>query len=454
MSDQAKDSGRGSFATHLGFIFAAVGSAVGLGNIWKFPYITGEYGGGAFVLFYLLCIALVGLPLMYAELIIGRRGGKDVLGAMRDLTKQGGVLGSIISWVTGLMAVCSGFFILSFYSVVAGWAIHFLWLSGTGLNLGEGGGKAAFDGLAGSFGLSALWHTLFMIATVAIVQRGVHGGIERICRILMPALFGILALLLVYVAFTGGLGESLAFLFAFDASKLTTEAMLEALGHAFFTLSLGMGAMVTYGSYLKRETHVVRDGFVIAILDTLIALMAGAVIFAVVFSHDGEPAGGPGLVFQTLPDLFSDMPGGIVVAIAFFLLLIFAALSSAISLLEVVVAYFVDEWGLSRTKASIVMGGLIWLLGLACAMPNWKVFSLLDDATTRYMLPAGGLLIAIAAGWFVTKENRESGFEGLGSLSGPLRIGWTISIRFVTPILVIIVLASKTAIGRHLFGLE
>jgi NSS family neurotransmitter:Na+ symporter len=433
-------SERASFRSNFGFIMAAAGSAVGLGNIWKFPYITGEYGGGAFVLVYLVCIALVGLPLMYAELIIGRRGGSDVMGSLRTLI-GGTPAGGGVAAATGLMAVASGFLILSFYSVVAGWAIHFLAVSLGLIAMAEGGAGPTFEAVAGSPGLSALWHTCFMALVVGTVVFGVEKGIERICRTIMPALLAILLLLFVYVGATGGLGESLAFLFAPDFSKLSGDAVLEALGHAFFTLSLGMGAMITYGSYLGRDEHVVRDGIAVAFLDTLIALLAGAVIFAVVFAGDGEPGAGPGLVFVTLPNLFQSMPGGSVVAIAFFVLLIFAAWSSGISLLEVVVAWLVDTWKLPRLPAALGAGALIWALGLTAA--KWgAVIDALDNVTTKYMLPGGGLLVAIAAGWLLSKADREAGFVHLPRGEALAR-GFTVIIRFVTPVLVLAVILGK-----------
>ena len=464
MTDQetGKESSRGSFGTRFGFLMAAAGSAVGLGNIWKFPYITGEYGGGAFVLVYLGCIAIVGLPLMYAELIIGRRGGSDVFGALKNLTEKSGAPGgTVVASVTGVMAVLSGLLILSFYSVVAGWAIHFLGVS-AGVVPGQGGAEATFTALFASFEWSAGWHTVFMIVTVVVVSGGIHGGIEKICSRLMPALIGILILMLVYVAFTGGLGDSLAFLFAPNFDKLSIEAVVEALGHAFFTLSLGMGAMVTYGSYLKSDRGIVRDGVVIALIDTGVALLAGTVIFAVVFAGGKEAGAGPGLVFITLPDLFDSMPGGTLIAIAFFVLLIFAALSSAISLLEVVVSFLVDRFGVDRKAAAAGMGLAIWGLGLLSANSSLKfgipgalsgflgggeeaMLDILDNLTTRVMLPLGGVLIAIAAGWLITKQDREAGFEHLEGGKTYAK-AWTLLIRFVAPVLVLFVLLVKAEI--------
>ncbi|MCA9751890.1 MAG: sodium-dependent transporter [Gemmatimonadetes bacterium] len=445
----ANGTGRAHWGSRLGFVLAAAGSAVGLGNIWKFPYITGEYGGGAFVLFYLLCILVVGLPLMYAELIIGRRGGKDPLGALRALTAHAGPGAKALSVFTGILSVAGGFLILSFYSVVAGWAIHFLLVSFGVFPLGEGGAGAAFGALVGDPKLSSLWHTVFMLLSIVVVARGVHDGIERACSILMPALVGILVLLLVYVGMRGGLAEAVTFLFRPNFHALKPEGMLEALGHAFFTLSLGMGAMITYGSYLSRDSTVVRDGVAVAVLDTVIALLAGLVIFSVVFAAGKEPGQGPGLVFVTLPDLFASMPGGTFVGAAFFFLLIFAAWSSAISLLEVVVTFSIDEFGLTRHKAAWVFGAVIWGLGLASAFRG-SVLDFLDNLTTRYMLPIGGIAIAIAAGWLVKKEDREAGFRDLGA-SGPLFAAiWTVIIRFVSPVAVGLVVLQK--IGVLKFG--
>ncbi len=437
-------SQRGGFASNFGFIMAAVGSAVGLGNIWKFPYITGEYGGGAFVVVYLVCIALVGLPLMYAELIIGRRGGRDILGALRNLTTSKGQAGRLFSYFTGLLAVTAAFLMLAFYSVVAGWTLYFFALS---LGLISGvtfGDPTVFATMSGTPRTAAICHTLFMLMTIGVVTLGVHRGIEFLCKTLMPLLFAILIALLGYVAYTGGLGESLEFLFEPDFEKLTSSAVLEALGHAFFTLSLGMGAMVTYGSYLKEERRVIRDSVAIAALDTIVALLAGTVIFAVVFRADLEPSAGPGLLFQTLPGLFLKMPGGAFVASAFFGLVAFAAWSSAISLLEVVVAYAVDEFKLPRWLAAWSIGGCVWLLGVACAVGvaigDTPLQDGLDDLVSRYLLPIGGLLIAIAAGWFVLPADTLSGFRHMPRLGATLGGIWQFLIRFVTPVLVSLVL--------------
>jgi NSS family neurotransmitter:Na+ symporter len=431
---------RGSFSSNLAFILAAAGSAVGLGNIWKFPYITGEYGGGAFVLVYLACVLLIGLPLMYAELVIGHQGKRSPIGAIRKLMADS-PLGPLLAWGTGGLAVATSFIVLSFYSVVAGWALHFLALS-VGLvgSTGDAGGD--FEVLTGSAVLSVGWHSLFMLLTVGVVVGGVRSGIERAAKVLMPALFAIMLGLLAYVALTFGLGEATSFLFRPDFSKLSGEAVLEALGHSFFTLSLGAGIMITYGSYLEDERSIIRDGVMVSILDTVIALVAGLIIFSVVFALDKEPQAGPGLVFVTLPALFATIPGGTVVAVAFFFMLVFAAWSSAISLFEVVAATLVDEFKLSRTTASWIMGGSIWAGGVACAL--WPaVLDFGDQITTNYMLPIGGLLVAIIASWLIAKSDREAGFAAHGALGQIPAVLWTWITRTVTPIAVAIVILWK-----------
>jgi NSS family neurotransmitter:Na+ symporter len=434
---------RGSFATNFGFLMAAVGSAVGLGNIWKFPYITGEYGGGAFVLVYLLCISLVGLPLLYAEVIIGRRGGRDILGALRQLTKSKGRVGTVFSYLTGVLALCSAFLLLSFYSVVAGWAVYFFVLSMGLISGTELGAEGVFETMSSNIRTSATCHTVFMLMTIGVVALGVHRGIEFLCKTLMPVLFLILVAMVGYVAYTGGLNQSLSFLFRPDFHKLTSSAVLEALGHSFFTLSLGMGAMVTYGSYLNEERRVIRDGLAIAVLDTAVALLAGTVIFAVVFDFGLEPSSGPGLLFHTLPGLFAKMPAGTFVATVFFGLVVFAAWSSSISILEVVVAYFIDEWKCPRWLATWGFGALSWVLGLGCAgvlIGPTALLDNLDDLVSRYMLPIGGLLIAIAAGWLLLPADSLSGFRHMTRTGALLGLIWQLLIRFVTPVMVTLVL--------------
>ncbi len=430
---------RAHWTSRMGFILAATGSAIGLGNIWKFPYITGVYGGGAFVLVYLGSVIIVGLPLMIAELIIGRRAQENPVGAFQRLHRDGS------PWqIAGWLGVASGFVILSFYSVVAGWALAYIFKALVGFEGTADQIQGQFSELVGSPTWSILWHTIFMTLTVGIVVGGIRNGIERWSKILMPALFIILFGLMFYgLFFTHGGMKAISFLFNPDFSKLSAEGVLSALGHAFFTLSLGMGAMITYGSYMKSDARIVQDAITISFLDTLIALMAGLAIFSLVFSYGLEPGVGPGLIFQTLPVLFAET--GQLISVPFFMLLTFAALSSSISLLEVVVSYFVDERGWGRTKACLIMGTLIYLLGLLSAVSalklvygDWETgfFDLFDYFSTNYMLPVGGLLICLFIAWVVKDKVRA---EEFGS-AGRLYKATVLTLKYITPIAVLLVI--------------
>ena len=436
---------RGHWAGRIGFILAAAGSAIGLGNIWKFPYITGEYGGGAFVLVYLGCVLIVGLPLMLAEVTIGRASERSPVGAFTRLHRPGSPWG-----LAGALGVLSAFLILAFYSVVAGWAMAYVFKSAAGFTGAPEAIQDRFTALVMSPGQSILWHTLFMLMTILIVCGGVRKGIERWSRILMPGLFLILIGLLAYgLLATGGGRQALEFLFRPNFHKLSAEAALSALGHAFFTLSLGMGAMITYGSYLRRDQSIVRGAIAVSFLDTLIALMAGAAIFSLVFNYNMEPGQGVGLIFKTLPVLFAQT--GPWVAVPFFLLLTFAALTSAISLLEVAVSYLIDSRGWSRTKATLLVGSVIYAVGIPCAVTAWTfpfrgqeqgLLDILDFVTTNYMLPTGGLLICLFTAW-VMKRARIA--EELGSDRFMTR-SLIFTLRYITPIAVLAVLLH----GLHL----
>ncbi len=439
MSDNSQTSTRGNWGTRVGFVLAATGSAIGLGNIWKFPYITGVYGGGAFVLVYLFCVLLIGLPLMIAELMIGRRTQKNPVGAFKALHHEKSI------WqMTGWLGIASGFLILSFYSVVAGWAIAYIFKSIVGFSGTTEMIQGQFIELVTSPKSSILWHTVFMGLTIAIVIGGIKKGIERWSKILMPLLFALLLGLMIYgLAFTHGGVQALSFLFKPDFSKLTAEGILSALGHAFFTLSLGMGAMLTYGSYMKRETNLIKDAITVSFLDTLIALMAGVTIFSMVFNYNLEPAAGPGLIFQTLPVLFAQT--GPWISVPFFILLSFAALTSSISLLEVVVSYFIDERKWSRMKATLILGGMIYLTGILSAVASWQVMfrgkeqgwlDVFDFVTTNYMLPIGGLLTCIFVAWVMPDKDKVEEFGSRGIMYQ----GLILLLRFVTPLAVFIVI--------------
>ena len=440
---------RGQWRSRLGFILAAAGSAVGLGNIWKFPYITGENGGGAFVLIYLMSIVLVGLPIMVGEVLLGRSTGLSPVGAFGKLSSPRSL------WVgVGWLGVLSAFVILSYYSVVAGWALHYMALSVTGqlVDLGVDRIGGLFGDVYGSIGINLFWHMAFMAVTVVVVIKGVQKGIERWSLILMPALLVMLLGLLVKAITMDGFGDAFAFVFAPHTDKLTPASILEAVGHSFFTLSLGMGAMLTYGSYMSKKEDLVGAAVAVCVLDTLVALLACLILFPITFTFGMEPAGGPGLVFKNIPIAFAQMPAGSFLATVFFALLVFAALTSAISLLEVAASYFIDQHGWGRRKATLATGSIIAIVGIPSALSggtalfgerfaatfgkNW--FDTFDYLASNWMLPLGGLGIALFTAWRVGDEARKSAFLS-GSRWGSTYRAWLMVLRYVVPVGVIAV---------------
>ncbi len=453
----------GQWSNRLMFILAATGSAVGLGNIWKFPYITGENGGGAFVAIYLACIVIVGVPIMMAEVMLGRRGRQSPINTMRTLAMAEN---ANKRWVLlGWGGVLAGFLILSYYSVIAGWALSYVVRTAAGIFTGAtaDGVQSIFNGLVGDPERLLAWHTLFMVMCMVVVARGVRHGLEKAVRILMPALFVLLLVLLGYAYNTDAFQQGLDFLFTPDFSKLFYECklldgvescslnggpMLTAMGHAFFTLSLGMGAIMVYGSYMPQQSSIAGSVLMIALLDTLVALLAGMAIFPIVFANGLEPGAGPGLIFQTLPIAFGAMPGGTIFGTIFFILLVFAAWTSGISLIEPAVAWLVENREMSRIRASIWVGLSVWLLGLGTVFSFniWSgesfqlfgktFFDLLDYLTANIMLPLGGLLIAIFAG---RSLSRDSSVDEFNMGDGFFYKLWRVLIRYITPVAVVIV---------------
>lgn len=424
---------RGHWSGAVGFVLAAMGSAVGLGNIWRFPYITGEYGGAAFIILYIGCVLAIGIPLMLAEFLIGRRTQRNPVGAFRALRPRS-------PWfLTGWLGVVSSFVILSYYAVVAGWILHYVYLSVINSFAGQVPAQitALFVRMDASAWLQIFWLMIFMLPTVVIVSRGVSRGLEIGNKIMMPLLFVLLLVLLIYALQTEGAATGLEFLLRPQWEKLGRTAILEALGQALFSLSLGMGAMITYGSYLSRQSNLVGCTFYVAIGDTLVAVLAGLVVFPLVFSFGLEPSAGPGLIFQTLPIAFAQMPAGYWVALAFFVLLSFAALTSSISLLEVACAYFVDEQGWSRNRASWTLGGVIFLLGIPSALSG-EFLGFMDGLATNYLLPMGALLIAVFTGWALTHAERREEFNA-GESSAFRFACWSFLIRFVSPVALILI---------------
>ncbi len=436
---------RGQWASSAGFVLAAAGSAIGLGNLWRFPYITGENGGGLFVLIYLFFIAAVGIPILLAEILIGRAAARSPVGAMRELA------GPRSPWVgIGGLSVTAATLLLSVYAVAAGWGMHYAYLGATGRLKGLGPQEvgALFREVNASAGINLFWAVLFMALTVGIVVGGVHKGIERASQILMPALLLMLLALLGKALTLDGFGEAFGFVFGLHADRLTPAGVLEALGHAFFTLGVGGGVMLTYGSYLGRDADIVKDGLWIAGLDTLIALLACLVIFPITFTFGLPSAEGPGLVFTSLPVAFAQMPAGSALATFFFALFTFAALTSSISMLEIPTAYLIDQWGWSRRRATLASGGLITLLVVPAALTgasallgegmqrvvgkNW--FDLVIDTVADLMLPVGGLGFAIFVAWRLGEVKRRAQFPpGIASAA---YLGWLMVLRWFVPLAV------------------
>ncbi len=443
---------RGQWSSRLLFVLAATGSAVGLGNIWKFPYIAGENGGGAFVLIYLVCITLVGIPVMMAELSLGRRGNKNPVAAMKKLAAESerSSMWQLVGW----LGVLAGFIVLCFYSVVAGWALAYVPRVASGM----------FDGATAELATSTLsalwaspesllaWHTIFMVMTCIVLARGVNAGLERAIQILMPGLFVLMFILLGYSYNTGYFNEGLKFLFQPNFDALLNGgnfggAVLTALGHAFFTLSLGMGSMMVYGSYLGKDVSITKATFIIAGLDTLIALMAGMVIFPIVFANGLSPEAGPGLLFKTIPLAFGHMEYGSFFGLLFFILVVFAAWSSSISLIEPVIAWLIENTRLTRVYATTLIGVIVWLLGIACLLsfnlwsgPEYHIFGqtffdLADKLSSNIMLPLGGLLIAAFAAWGMSKAAIK---EELNLSDGAFEL-WRVSTKYLTIYLVLLV---------------
>ena len=437
----------GQWSSKWIFVLAATGSAVGLGNIWRFPYVTAEHGGGAFVLIYLVCIILVGLPIMMSEVMLGRRGRRSPIHTMEILA---GEEGHSRHWrLVGVMGVFAGFFILTFYSVVAGWTLAYIVRAVAGMFTQASAQQTQdiFDALVSDPERLLAWHTIFMVMTVFVISRGVKQGLEQAVRYLMPALFVLLLFLVVYSMTTAGFGQAAAYLFKPDFSQVHPSTILVALGQAFFSLSLGMGAIMTYGSYLSDRASIPGTSVSILTMDTGVALLAGLAIFPIMFTFGLQPEeGGPGLIFKILPIAFGQMAYGSVLAVIFFTLLMFAAWTSALSILEPMTAWLVEKTGKTRTHAAILSGSIAWLLGLGSllSLNIWSeatlfgmtFFSFMEHLSVNIMLPVGGLLIAVFAGWYMS---RSSSFAEL-RLNNKMYLAWKTGAMFIAPAGVILIL--------------
>lgn len=440
-------AGREHWGSKIGFIFAAIGSSIGLGNIWKFPYLAGANGGGAFVIVYLICILIVGLPIMIAEIVIGRHTEKDPVGAFK-------IIGAGSRWeFVGYLGVLSGFFIMTFYSVVGGWTLGYIVKSASGA-IGAirdmSTAETVFENFVRSPSEAIGYHFLFISATMFIVIRGIKNGIEKWNKVLLPLLFVILLVLIAKGLSMDGALDGLSFYLNPDFSKIEFKTVIEAMGQCFFSLSLGMGAMITYGSYLPRNEKVLGSSLQIVAFDTLAALLSGLAIFPALFAVGMTPEKGPGLTFNILPVVFSRMSYGTVFATLFFILLFIAALTSAISLVEVVVAYVTDEKGWSRRKAVLIFGTAIFVLGIPAALSfgvlaDFKpffgntYFDFMDKLTTFYMLPIGGMFIALCLGW---KYGLERTMHELDIDTGNVLLekAWAVTIKYVSPLVLAVIL--------------
>ncbi len=445
---------RENWSSRVGFILAAAGSAIGLGNIWKFPYIAGENGGAAFIFVYLICIAIIGLPVLIAEILIGRTGKKNPVGSFKSLSNSK-------FWTSvGFMGVISGFLILSFYIVIAGWSLGYIVeaIKGSFYNFNQiTSSTDHFNSLTQNVVWNLGYTLLFLLLTMGFVYFGIQKGIERGSKIMMPLLFILLVISAIKGISLKGSEEGIAFILHPNWDLLTGRSILVALGHAFFTLSLGMGAMLTYGSYLDKDSNIFNSSLQIVLLDTLIALIAGLAIFTSVFATQQNPAAGPGLIFQTLPVVFTKIPGGYFFSILFFILLSIAALTSAISLLEVVVSYFVDEKGWQRHSAVLVFGGVTFIIGIPSALSfnvlsNFHIFGLdffdlTDFLTANILLPLGGMFIAIFVAWRwgfnKSLEELKLGAEVLFDQYPFVITFWKIFLKYFAPILIFIVLLNS-----------
>jgi NSS family neurotransmitter:Na+ symporter len=452
----AQASGK-TWSSGFTFILAAVGAAVGLGNIWKFPYVVGISGGGAFVLVYLGCVLFIAIPILITELWIGRAGGHSPPIAMANVARQGGLNPGRWSLV-GYMAMFVGYLIATYYSVIAGWTLSYIFKAGSGFGDAEPEAVAQqFNALLADPQALIFWHTIFMVIALTIVGRGLKDGIEKVVTILMPALFVMLLIMIGYAAVEGDFNAALSFLFSADFSKIDGGTVLVAIGQAFFSISVAMGLLMTYGSYVPKNVSLTKSALIIAGADTLVAVLAGLMIFPLVFGNDLDPGSGPGLIFRTLPTAFAEMPGGQFFGVVFFILLAFAAVTSLIAIIEPIVRFAEGKWNMTRRNGVLVFGTLAWAIGLLTvfsfniwsdvhllgqfkAFEGKTVFDLIDYATANLMMPLGGILMALFVGWRIKPAALA---EDLSFSSNALFTVWLWMIRIVVPLAILWVLYSS-----------
>ncbi|MDE6264764.1 MAG: sodium-dependent transporter [Paramuribaculum sp.] len=439
MNNKKTTAQRALFATKIGVIATTVGSAVGLGNIWRFPYEAGSNGGGAFLLCYFLFIFIIGVPVICAEFMMGRGTRSNIFGAYRKLSPGG-------KWyIAGFMGIFASMCILSFYSVVAGWILEYLVQSVTGgIELATTQEyHQAFDEFSTSSFRPVVWTLIFLALNFLILVNGVTKGIERMSNILMPLLFVLLVIFCINSLTLDKAAEGLSFLFHPDFSKITPKVLLSAMGQAFFSLSLGLGCMTTYASYFGDRTRLGKTALTTAVLDTVVALLAGVIIFPAVFSFGFSPQAGPTLVFEVLPAIFHNLPGGVVWSALFFLLLTLASLTSTISMSEISIAFMVEEWKLKRRTATIINTSIAMIVGMLCALSfgvlsdftifGLTIFNFLDYISSNVLLPLGGMIAAIFVGWFVDKRFVKNQMTDNGSYRSYLLPAVVFCLRYIAP---------------------
>lgn len=447
-------SDRGSFGSKLGVILASAGSAVGLGNIWRFPFETGNHGGAAFILIYLVCVLILGIPIMIAEFLIGRHSRANTAGAYREMAP-----GTQWRWV-GRMGVLAAFLILSYYSVVAGWTLEYIFEAGTNGFAGKSAADfiAAFNSFVNNPWRPALWVVIFLLGTHFVVVKGVEKGIEKSAKIMMPMLFILLLLLAACSISLPGAGAGVEFLLKPDFSKVDGDVLLGAMGQAFFSLSLGMGCLCTYASYFRDDTNLPRTAFNVAAIDTLVAILAGFIIFPAAFSVGIQPDAGSSLLFITLPNVFQQAFGSlpwlaVLLSLMFYVLLALAALTSTISLHEVVTAYLYEEFNFSRKKAARLVTSLCILLGVLCSLSlgvgkdytlfGLTLFDLFDFVTAKIMLSAGAFLIAIFVGWYLDKKLVWEEISNHGTLKVSTYKVLIFILKYIAPIGILIIFINE-----------
>lgn len=437
----------GQWRSTFAFVMATTGAAVGLGNIWKFPHMAGDHGGSAFVIVYMAFVVLIGIPIMMAEVLIGKMGRMNPVDSYKSLAlaNQRTPLWGILGWIGALALLC----VLSFYSVVAGWSVGYFVMALRGV-FNHATPQEISDiwgGFVSSPASLFLWHTVFMVMTLAVVARGVERGIETASKIMMPMLFLILIVLVGYALKYGDVTQAVHFLFDFKFHELTPTIVIAALGHAFFTLALGAGALLVYGAYVPEKTSLAKTLSIVALLDVGVALLSGLAIFPIVFQHNLPAADGFGLMYKILPITFSTLPAGQWIGAMFFLLLVFAAWTSTFSMAEPLVMLLVEKTKLTRHKASFYVGLVCWIIGIGALLSfnvwdtplikDWNFFTILTLLPTNVLLPLGGIGIALFAGWVLSKSSTQ---EALNLHPNKLFNTWHFIVRYLGPIAVGVVL--------------